>query len=104
MYGSKPHDWSQYSVSEIWKAFPGKTGEIDEIPTQEVELDHIWDEAIISYSRIFKIQNDIRKTSDTLKDILNKKISHLSYPPFFIHNDERITEATDIADNITMTS
>ena len=46
-----------------------------------------------------KYRNDIRETWDTLKDILNKKKSNLKYPPCFIKNDERITEAIDIADD-----
>ena len=51
------------------------------------------------YMREFtKYKNDIRKTWDTLKHILNKKKSKSEFPPYFIDKNRRISGSQNIAD------
>ena len=51
------------------------------------------------YMREFtKYKNDIRKTLDTLKHILNKKKSKSEFPPYFIDKNRRISGSQNIGD------
>ena len=51
------------------------------------------------YTREFiKYKNDIRKTWDTLKDIINKKKSKSEFPPHFSEGDTKVIGAKNIAE------
>ena len=51
------------------------------------------------YTREFiKYKNDIRKTWDTLKDIINKKKSKSEFPPHFSEGDAKIIGTKNIAE------
>ena len=45
-----------------------------------------------------KFKNDIRKTWDTLKDIMNKKKSKVAFPTYFLNNGKYVCGAKNIAD------
>ena len=45
-----------------------------------------------------KYKNDIRKTWDTLKDIMNKKKSKVEFPTYFLNNGKYLCGAKNIAD------
>ena len=45
-----------------------------------------------------KYKNDIRKTWDTLKDIMNKKKSKEEFPTYFLNNGKYACDAKNIAD------
>ena len=45
-----------------------------------------------------KYKNDIRKTWDTLKDIMNKKKSKVEFPTYFLNNGKYVCGAKNIAD------
>ena len=50
------------------------------------------------YAREFaKYIGDIRKTWDTLKDILNKKKGKSKFPAYFLSENEHVSEAQNIA-------
>ena len=43
-------------------------------------------------------KNDIRKTGDTLKDIINTKKSKSDVPPYFVEHGDKISGSKTIAD------
>ena len=45
-----------------------------------------------------KYENDIIKTWDTLKDIINTKQSKSDFPPYFVEHGDKISGSKTIAD------
>ena len=45
-----------------------------------------------------KYKNDIRKTWDTLKNLINTKKSKLDFPPYFVEHGDKISGSKTIAD------
>ena len=50
------------------------------------------------HNEFSKYKNDVRKTWDTLKEIINKKTFKSDFPPTFVHDGVEITGAKTIAD------
>ena len=50
------------------------------------------------YNEFSKYKNDIRKTWDTLKEVINKKTFKSNFPAIFLHDGVEITGSKNIAD------
>ena len=52
----------------------------------------------VYYNEFSKYKNDIRKTWDTLKEVINKKTFKSDFPTIFLHDGVEITGSKNIAD------